>query len=354
MKNLFLVVLVLFIGTNLKSQITIISSDMPNAGTYLTQARDTNPAPTLPVFVSGPNISWDFTALNNLNQGGFGFVSPSSTPYGTSFPSATHCYMTADSMFAYVKTTSNYVVALGARIQIDTIDIILKYEPNDTMYVFPYTYGTTFNSYPVTEVKMFYGDSIDVGLGNVYIDSIKMTLSFTKHFVVDGWGNVITPMGSFNALRSNCNEITETTIFAKYMNMWIPINTSKDTTLKLDWYVKGTGAPLIHVEVDPASSTYTVVEWLTINSTFGFDESDNLPNIILYPNPCSDELSVRFEGETTEQLVVTDISGREIKRINSNFQHEVKIQLSDINAGIYFMRAENKDGIYAVEKFIKQ
>jgi hypothetical protein len=201
---------------------------------------------------------------------------------------------------------------------------------------------------------MFYGDSIDVGLGNVYIDSIKMKLSFTKHFVVDGWGNVITPMGSFNALRSNCNEITETTIFAKYMNMWIPINTSKDTTLKLDWYVKGTGAPLIHVEVDPASSTYTVVEWLTINSTFGFDESDNLPNIILYPNPCSDELSVRFEGETTEQLVVTDISGREIKRINSNFQHEVKIQLSDINAGIYFMRAENKDGIYAVEKFIKQ
>jgi len=348
----FLLFVPLFFASN--AQIVITSTDMPTAGTYITQTSDTTPSAALPVFDTGANTSWDFTGLNNQAPSAFGFVDPSTTPYISYFPSATHCYMTADSMFGYIYANSSYVVALGARVMMDTLEIIMQYDPDDTLYVFPYTYGTTYESHPVGAVKMFYGDSVNFGMGNVYIDSIRMTMSYDKNTVVDGWGNVTTPLGTYPTLRSSRVEIMEQEIAVHYMSMWIPINTTIDTSLVIEWSMKNTGIPLISITADPADSTYQSVDWLTVSPSFGFNETSSMNGINVYPNPANDQISISFDGETPEMVIVSDICGREVKRINTNAEAGIHIDITDLSSGVYFISAASKGRIYATGRFIKQ
>lgn len=347
----FLLLMPLFVVTN--AQIVITYGDMPVAGTYITQTTDTTPS-ALPVFIAGANINWDFSALNNHAPYSMGFLNPSTTPYFSHFPSANLCYLAPDSMFGYIEANPSYVVALGARIKMDTTEIIIQYNPDDTMIVFPYTMGTTFESHPNTVVKMFYGDSINLGLGNVYIDSIRMTLSYDKNTVVDGWGNVSTPLGIYPALRSTRTEIMEQEIAVHYSNMYIPVNTSIDTSLVIEWSIKNTGVPLITITADASDSSYSSVDWLTVSPSFGFNEMNSRNVINIYPNPATNEITIGFEDEAPEVVIVSDIYGREVKKINTNAEAGIHIDISNLSSGVYFISAANKGETYATGRFIKQ
>lgn len=354
MKKFFFLFFALTLFASSNAQIVINYGDMPVTGTYVTQTTDTTPSAGLPVFSAGSNVNWDFSALNNHWPNAFGFLDPSTTPYQSFFPSANLCYMSADSMFGYIYANPSYVVLQGMRAKMDTIEIIMQYDPDDTLFVFPYTMGTTFESHPCGAVKLFYGDSINLGMGNVYIDSIRMTLCYDKSTVVDGWGNVTTPLGTYPALRSTRTEIEEQEIAVHYMSMWIPVSTSSDTSLVIEWSMKNAGVPLITITVDPADSSYQTVDWLTVSPGFGFEEASSSNGLSIYPDPATDQITIGFENETPESIIVSDMYGREVKKLIANDDSSMSIHVSDLSAGVYFISAVSNGRIYATAKFIKQ
>jgi len=354
MKQIFFLIFALSLFAHSNAQIVINYGDMPVAGTYVTQTSDTTPSAALPVFSTGANVSWDFSALNNQRPNAFGFLDPSTTSYNSYFPSANLCYMSADSMFGYIYANPSYVVLQGVRAKMDTIEIIMQYDPDDTLFVFPYTMGTTFESHPCGAVKLFYGDSINLGMGNVYIDSIRMTICTDKNTIVDGWGNVTTPLGTYPALRSTRTEIENQEIAVHYMSMWIPASTSSDTSLVIEWSMKNTGVPLITISADPADSTYQTVDWLTVSPGFGFGEASISNGLSIYPDPATDQINIGFENETPEAVIVCDIYGREVKKILADNDAAMNINISELSAGVYFIAAVSNGRIYATGKFIKQ
>lgn len=81
-------------------------------------------------------------------------------------------------------------------------------------------------------------------------------------------------------------------------------------------------------------------------------ESEDLPSEILleanYPNPFTEKTTIAFTLETSRDatLIITDITGREIRRIGnvSNGRagrHEVSIPADDLPAGMYVYRLES-------------
>jgi hypothetical protein len=81
-------------------------------------------------------------------------------------------------------------------------------------------------------------------------------------------------------------------------------------------------------------------------------ESEDLPSEILleanYPNPFTEKTTIAFTLETSRDatLIITDITGREIRRIGnvSNGRagrHEVSIVAGDLPAGLYVYRLES-------------
>lgn len=353
MKKFLLPFFVLVLVGTTQAQMIINSGDMPVPGTVITMTEDTTPSGAMPVFTTGANVNWDFTALSNQVPSTIAFVDPSTTPYYSSFPGSTLCYMAADSMFGYLYSNNDYAVALGARVMMDTIEIIMNYDPDDTLFTFPFTYGTTMESHPCGEVKMFYGDSINFGMGNIYIDSIRMTLCYDKNTVVDGWGNVATPFGTYETLRSTRVEFEEQEIAINYMGMWIPLSSSSDTTLVIEWNMKNTGIPLISVYAEPSDSSIKRIEWLTVPPSFGFDDIVASNDLNIYPNPVADEATISFDGEIPEVITITDISGREIFNFEINNQTKIKIDVSDIDPGMYFIVAAKRGQNYKTGRFIK-
>lgn len=85
-----------------------------------------------------------------------------------------------------------------------------------------------------------------------------------------------------------------------------------------------------------------------------WDNIDELTqnNFSFFPNPTTNVLNINSENNL-EQVSITDMSGRTIKTITSNNTKQTRIDVTDLNSGIYFIQVVS-NGVSQVQKFIKQ
>lgn len=76
--------------------------------------------------------------------------------------------------------------------------------------------------------------------------------------------------------------------------------------------------------------------------SFVNSESVLIPSLNIYPNPANNhfllEINEYIEGEC---LILTDIQGRKIKEIELNSENPMRIDVSDLSKGIYFLHCQN-------------
>lgn len=85
-------------------------------------------------------------------------------------------------------------------------------------------------------------------------------------------------------------------------------------------------------------------------STFekAFDE------LIVYPNPASDDLYIQNISEKNARYLITDINGILAKRIEANENNFIQtVDISDLKPGMYLVVRISSDGKAIVRKFIK-
>ena len=77
----------------------------------------------------------------------------------------------------------------------------------------------------------------------------------------------------------------------------------------------------------------------------------------LYPNPAKETLNinVKFADATDVMYILTDVSGRVIKMVNSqNVNEETKsLDISNLAPGVYMLSAKTDKGT-STERFIKK
>jgi len=75
----------------------------------------------------------------------------------------------------------------------------------------------------------------------------------------------------------------------------------------------------------------------------------NANNVVIFPNPAKDELRImNYKLQEGEIMLITDISGKVIKTFEPKMTEEIKIDISTLPQGIYFLKINNFTG-----KFIK-
>jgi Secretion system C-terminal sorting domain/Bacterial Ig domain/Right handed beta helix region len=92
-----------------------------------------------------------------------------------------------------------------------------------------------------------------------------------------------------------------------------------------------------------------------------FTQTEDVPAIlnksdfVLYPNPAGNELNVILKSNSSTSFTITDVLGRTIKTITVKANTgPVKLDLTGIPAGTYFITGINKEGLAKTNKFIKQ
>jgi hypothetical protein len=83
------------------------------------------------------------------------------------------------------------------------------------------------------------------------------------------------------------------------------------------------------------------------------DVQDHLPyDLKLYPNPAKDEIRVESDVLTGSTLQVFNIYGKLVKNEFINAAENIRIDISDLDAGIYILRLSNQDQILAAQKLV--
>ena len=124
----------------------------------------------------------------------------------------------------------------------------------------------------------------------------------------------------------------------------------------VEQYPFGSGTKPILVPCESVEAYKSAPNWdiYNYNSCIGLEDigKENL-NIIVYPNPAKDNITIKTNQLNGGNLFIYDIMGRELtgKQINND---ETIVDISSLNSGIYILKAISKDNkIVGNRKFIK-
>ncbi len=210
---------------------------------------------------------------------------PSATPYASLFPRATHVQRviltssgTTETTYSYVRITTDSLISLGyaSRTQGPGVDTMMSSAHVALQELFPIQLGKTFTR----------KDSIPIATG-VYI--LQRTVG-----TCDAFGSLVTPAGTFQALRTKDVSTSETWLAGQLY--------SKDSSTSLTWLTKegywlgiepkdkhqSSGSQII------SSVSYTI----PLGSTGVADQSPVVPVEYTlqqnYPNPFNPSTNIRF------------------------------------------------------------
>ena len=254
MKQLILNIFFSLIVLPVFSQITIDAIDMPAQGDTLRVSLANQIA--IDYTRTGYDTTWDFSSLIPASQRIESFVNPTSTPalYWVVFTPYTVTNLAAqgtqsgvfpgivatDPYTFYNKSSSSYK-DVGFGVTIMGIPIPAKYDNPDIYYTFPLTSTThTWSSSSTFTTNI-------PGMGSFNTSRIRSS-------IVDGWGTIITPFGTFQAIRVKSHLIEHDSIYLDTLGIGIPVD--RDIT-EYKWLAKGQGVPVLQVNSEGITSTAT-------------------------------------------------------------------------------------------------
>jgi GH35 family endo-1,4-beta-xylanase len=94
---------------------------------------------------------------------------------------------------------------------------------------------------------------------------------------------------------------------------------------------------------------------ISVDNTLSAIKDDTYENIIVYPNPFNNELTLEGNGlEYSDEILITDILGREVKRLINPNRDYIVINVSGLEKGIYILRLSKGGSIMSNIKISKE
>lgn len=346
MKKVINLLIFFLITTSVFGQITITSFYNPQVGDIAKNLNcDTsniNPGN------SGANVNWNFSNLViTQDSSNIYFSSPSSTPYGNSFPLA-NIAGNSNGTYIYYQTSSSQILDYG----LANNSVVAPLSNPATWIQYPFTYQSTIND-------NFYGQ-FNVSLGTNYRSG---TISVSG----DAYGNLTLPYGVINnTLRVKLVEnIKDSTVVLGFA----VVTTTKLTMYS--WYKQNYKFPvfsIVYTEVTTqGNTTYSKVVYVAPVQNVGIKQvSNSLPSNFYvgqnYPNPFNPATKISFglmqPGYIT--IKIYDIRGLLITNLDYDYrpagEYELNFNANDFNlaSGTYFYVFEVRDNSRQLYKTVRK
>lgn len=358
----------LFFSTFSFTQITINSTDFLATGdSVLSSIGDIKDITNSHLTTTGPNLNWNFSFLNPIYQV-TDHNSPISSPlewlnFGPFVPSQYQASYVSDllentpssvtsiinnyvniKITDYIRLTPDSMTTIGNGLTINGFAVPLKYSKIEKNYDFPIQYNNSTISRGQGEVDF----------SAIYNAQYKLRKLHTS--LVDGWGVITTPYGTFNALRIK-HEISRVDSFLIAIpNLpltWIPIPT---LTRQYEWWTNNEKAPILKILTIDVFGTETIsfVKYKDIVRDFSNSANLNELNkgqISVYPNPVYEDLTIVNDG-TIKKIEITDLKGTRVLFFEGLDLNLNKIDMSNLEKGSYIIQIEtlNDKIIQKIEK----
>lgn len=343
MKRFFNVLLgMMALSNGIFAQITITASEVDPIGYSAVQSRDTMPEASIQFGGSG-ELSWDFTDLKDQARDTLVFTEPGDTPHGAQFPAANIGVRFGSDIYIYFDKTDDRLALHGSfgRLSYSTLTLTtgITFTPPQTVIQFPMNLNDNF-SQTLRSIVQVDGDSV----GFSTFDSVRLVTFIQREVDVAAYGQLTTPTGTFETLRSTETEISTDSVYVLSGTTWFPFQGSEaDTVVYYNWWTNqdGLGFPVVQIESNPAGDVKQV-SWLkdAISAT---DELVSEVYLGIYPNPAAHFLNVEIPEFLTGNLEIYDLNGR--LSISRSIQGTKEaFDISSLPTGPYLLVLKNEKG----------
>ena len=334
------------------SQITLQIGDFPTAGEMVIKARDTSSA--VSPGQAGMNQVWDFSHLIENETDTTLYAIPGSSWYGSgnhpdanlvavednfdqSNPDFFNNNFYYSSNLGWIAKGSENLFSLWGLF---TAKMHLFYSGNAMVLPLPFTYGDSHSgSFRID----WYTASFNL---STLIDSIHTISHVTYTQNGDGSGTLITPVGSYQALRVHeVSNFVDSVFRWNASSGWQFDETKSYTLTNYRFYANNIG------EVGCYS-----IDSKKGNPDFGFFKSETLVGMAqdleiqqggIYPNPATDYF--RLEGLPASEIGIYSLSGSKMMEV----QNTSEVNISQLPKGIYLVKAK-RNNIVSGYKLLKK
>ncbi len=340
MKKIDLLSVLFLLPAFLFAQITIDQNDMPQEGDTIRLSNSVDVG-MLNYEETGSNFNWDFSTLVPFSQTVDTFVSVSETPWLYQLVFLTSANLaqkingydfipgfTITDSYEFFKNSSSDYRDVGVGITVNGAPIPNKFDSPDIIYRFPLAFGSIDSSFSSYEMDI-------PALG--YASGWKKRTN-----IVDGYGSLTTPYGTFETVRVKSYIIQHDSIFLDSLGIGFPIDR---TFTEYKWLGDGFGLPLCTVTDDGIAPTVTYIDSLR-NLFVGVNENQLTDNALnVFPNPAHNEFSIEINSANGSDIDVKLFNSEGLKVADLYHNRHTG---SLLNLKFHVSQYELKEGLYFV------
>lgn len=289
----------------------------------------------------GAAQTWNFASLASNGTLATAYISPASTPYAASFPTATLAIDAGEGNYGYFATTSAGMDILG--VYSSTLGTAVSYSDPERILSYPCAYNTTWND-------PFYSSFNALGFPCVRSGNITG--------LADGYGTLNLPFGTVS------NVLRVRTVEDYSDDLGIAGTIDYDFTTYY-YYKPGIHAALLQISDQTtaiAGQAPTTTQGLTYldGASVGMDEAlRNAIGIDLFPNPAHDQVTVTFSsGGGNLFLELIDATGQSVRSERLAGQAmgvgRSDLDVSGLGTGLYLLRITAPNGDQGVQRLVVQ
>jgi hypothetical protein len=354
--------LLLFTSGFASAQITLNNSDFADGGDTVRMSSATDPA--IDFLSTGANFTWDFSGLVAESQTlkNFNDLSGASTlmqftfgPFAPPKYQATNYTASNDLPLDQVgsflpvnisevngvsRNTADSITSIGISIVVDGTEVPVKSDTIETRYKFPANFGDVYSSRGYTNLDL-----------NPLFDAIWIQYR-QRSSNIDGWGQITTPFGTFDALRMRHVIQEQDSLYIGQFGTWVELPIPATTIY--EWWATGELEPVLRITTGDFNGTETVtdIEYRDVYDPLLAGISELVTEVNVYPNPATEELNIDgfYAGSS---YIVMSAEGKLVQSGNIESSSNV-ISLKGVEAGTYAVLIKSVDGSFARSTFVKQ
>ena len=349
----------LFFSISAFAQITLEHVHVIATGRQYTEAIDNGSYKKAP---SGANMVWDYSKLKASSKDSIRFGMPFWYKGNTYFPQSNYALINSSdtSVVQYAELTNNAFYSHGYYASSDTSETIFLLKSK--LFAFPSTYNSSFN-----ESLIYPGLSIGLGFdpdstGPIpKIDSMQISTGFDRSAVMDGWGTLKTPLGTFNTLKQTTLQIASQIVYVKTNGAWIKASPAilnlfgltlpaPDSSYSVEFMTNsgGIGVPLMSYSYLPKDTSVTEISWLYAIPRKSSIVSVEDHHLTVYPNPAHDYFQIN-----TERAIAFELYNQFGQLVMSGVADKNSpVNIEALSAGMYLLQLKDQNLIQSEKLLI--
>lgn len=347
MKKSLLLFSVLTAGLTSFSQITVTDADLPNPDDTV-MVSISNQYTTIDFSTTGANQTWDYSSLvaNSQKIDTFYSVTSASALYQLSFnnaftapeyasdyyrpmaagalPAIPGGAVTITNPVYFTKNSSTKSENVGIGLEINGVETPVQADTIDMIYQYPMNYNDAWTSRSYMYIDM-----------NPAINAM-FKRNQLRESQVDGWGQITTPFGTFDAIRVKSTITYTDSIYFDlgFGGSWSELTTPQD--IEYTWWTNNNKIPVLLIVEQNGTATKIEYRDKKIDFVGVENNTDVKETFKVYPNPANSEVSIVLNDTELSTIEIVDVTGKIIytNKINNTTQ----INVSDWEKGVYIVR----------------